>query len=55
MWIVVGRILCKIAKVTGHRKLYIATRHTFRSGCPGLFQQYWWSYPTLVDSFGLTD
>ena len=41
MWIVVGRILCKIAKVTGHRKLYTATRHSFRSGRPGLFLQYW--------------
>ncbi len=41
MWIVVGRILCKIAKVTGHRQLYTATRHSLRSGRPGLFLQYW--------------
>ena len=41
MWIVFGYILCKVAKAAGCWRLYTATRHSFRSGRPGLFLQYW--------------
>jgi len=41
MWIVVGYILCKVAKTAGCWRLYTASRHSFRSGHPGLFLQYW--------------
>ena len=43
MWILIGHALCTIAKATGSRKLYTAARHSFRSGRPGLFLQYWHS------------
>ena len=40
MWIIVGYILCGLAKATRQWKLYTASRHSFRSGRPGLFLQY---------------
>ncbi len=40
MWIVFGYILCKVAKTAGCQKLYTVSRHSFRSGRPGLFLQY---------------
>jgi|GEM_PF-3984984 len=41
MWIAIGLALCDIAKAIGHCRLYTASRHSFRSGRPGLFLQYW--------------
>ena len=41
MWILLGYIICAIAKTAGYSRLYTASRHSFRSGCPGLFWQYW--------------
>ncbi|GAH33381.1 unnamed protein product [marine sediment metagenome] len=41
MWIVFGYILCGLAKATHQWKLYTASRHSFRSGRPELFLQYW--------------
>jgi hypothetical protein len=43
MWVIVGYVLCKLARTTGFWKLYTATRHSFRSDHPGLFMQYWQS------------
>ena len=40
MWIIVGYILCKVARAVRCWKLYTASRHSFRSGRPGLFLQY---------------
>ena len=44
MWIIVGCIHCKAAKTAGCLKLYTASRHSFRSGRPELFLQYWRMY-----------
>ena len=43
MWIIVGYVLCAVARNTGFWKLYTASRHSFRSDRPGLFMQYWHS------------
>ena len=40
MWIIVGCIHCKAAKTAGCWRLYTASRHSFRSGRPGLFLEY---------------
>ena len=41
MWVILGEVLCAIARTTGWMKLYTASRHSFRSGRPDLFFEYW--------------
>ena len=41
MWIIVGYVLCSVARTTGFWKLYKAARHSFRSDRPSRFLQYW--------------
>ena len=41
LWILLGYALCAIANAIGWWKLYFAARHSFRSGRPDLFLQYW--------------
>ena len=44
MWIILGNVLCALAKRASHRKLYFACRHSLRSDRPALFLRYWRSF-----------
>ncbi len=41
MWLILGDVLCTLAKAVGYPRLYTASRHSFRSGRPELFLVYW--------------
>jgi hypothetical protein len=43
MWVILGYALCTVARILGLEELYTASRHSYRSGRPGLFFEYWCS------------
>lgn len=41
MIVMIGRLICKVALVTGSRHLYFASRNSFRSNEATAFNTFW--------------